>query len=76
MSGDPSVTVRYDAEIWERYATEMALAYGDTSARVRAVRTAYEIHGFDVDLISHASGFPVWRVRQALRDGAGRRKRE
>jgi hypothetical protein len=59
----------YDVSVWERYATELALAYGQTTARVHAVRTAYYRQGFDVDLICEASGFPAWRVRQAIGDG-------
>ncbi|WP_157524970.1 hypothetical protein [Microbacterium yannicii] len=64
------MSLGYDVSVWERYATELALAFGDTATRIKAVRTAYYVQGFDVDLISDASGFPVWRVRQAIRDGA------
>ncbi|NLP82516.1 hypothetical protein HF576_01515 [Microbacterium sp. CFH 90308] len=58
--------LEYDLSVWEGYATELALGFGDTPTRVRAVRTAYYQHGFDIDLISQASGFPAWRVRQAI----------
>jgi hypothetical protein len=58
-----------DMSVWERYATEFALAVGDSAARVRAVKVAYLRHGFDVDLISELSGFPVWRIRQVIQDG-------
>lgn len=66
------MSLGYDVTVWERYATELALAYGDTAARIHAVRIAHRKHGFDVDLISQASGFPVWRVRQAICDDASR----
>ncbi|MCP2637634.1 hypothetical protein K0817_013830 [Microbacterium sp. HD4P20] len=56
----------YDLSAWEGYAIELALAFGDTPTRVRAVRVAYYQQGFDIDLISQASGFPAWRVRQAI----------
>lgn len=62
----------YEVGVWERYATEFALAFGDTSTRIRAVRVAYFGHEFDVDLIAQLSGFPVWRIRQALKDGPAR----
>jgi hypothetical protein len=62
-------TPGYEAGLWQRYATEFELAFADTVARIRAVRVAYFEHGFDVDLISELSGFPVWRIRQVLRDG-------
>ena len=57
-----------DMSVWERYATEFALAFGDSPTRVQAVKAAYLTHGFDVDLISELSGFPVWRIRQAISD--------
>ena len=60
----------YEVAVWERYATELALAYGPTTARVRAIGSAYYTQGFDVDLICEVSGFPVWRVRQAIRDAS------
>lgn len=63
----------YEVSVWERYATEFALAFADTPTRIRAVREAYLVHGFDVDLITQLSGFPVWRIRQAIRDGLPRR---
>lgn len=66
----------YDVSVWERYATELALAIGDTATRIAAVGTAYFDHGFDVDFISDASGFPVWRVRQAIRDAAAKPRPE
>ena len=50
----------YEMGVWERYATEFALAFGDTPSRIRAVREAYFGHEFDVDLIAQLSGFPVW----------------
>jgi hypothetical protein len=62
----------YEINIWERYATEFALAFADTPTRIRAVREAYLVHGFDVDLIEQLSGFPIWRIRQAIRDGLRR----
>jgi hypothetical protein len=64
------VAVRYDVPVWERYATELALAFGETTTRIRAVRAAFDGQGFDVDLISEVSGFPVWRVRQAILDAS------
>ncbi|TDN92293.1 hypothetical protein [Microbacterium sp. BK668] len=63
---------RYEVSVWERYATEFALAFADTPARIRAVREAYFVHEFDVDLIAQLSGFPVWRIRQAVSDGPPR----
>ena len=59
----------YEVSVWERYATEFALAFGDTCTRLRAVRAAYFEHEFDVDLIAELSGFPVWRIRQAVLEG-------
>jgi len=58
-----------EISVWERYATEFALAFADGPGRVSAVRVAYFTHGFDVDLISELSGFPVWRIRQAIASG-------
>jgi len=58
-----------DMAVWERYATEFVLAFGDSASRIRAVRVAYFSHGFDVDLIAELSGFPVWRIRQAILAG-------
>jgi hypothetical protein len=55
--------------VWERYATELALAFGDSQTRIRAARTAYLNQGFDVDLITELSGLPAWRVRQAILGG-------
>lgn len=40
--------------------------WGNTGTRIEAVRTAYLMHGFDVDLIAAISGFPKWRVRQVI----------
>jgi hypothetical protein len=54
-----------EVAVWQRYATELELVFGDSPSRIRAVRTAY-VHGFDVELIAELSGFPVWRVRQAI----------
>ncbi|MFE1643971.1 hypothetical protein [Microbacterium sp. P01] len=65
-------TPGYEISVWERYATELALAFSDNPARIQAVRVAYFGHGFDVDLIAQLSGFPIWRIRQALRDGPHR----
>ena len=62
------MTLGYDVSVWERYAIELALAFGETTTRIRAVRIAYYRQEFDVDLISQISGFPVWRVRQAILD--------
>ena len=62
----------YEVRVWERYATEFALAFADNPARIRAVRVAYVVHEFDVDLIAELSGFPVWRIRQAISDGLPR----
>jgi len=62
----------YEVSVWERYATEFALAFADNPARIRAVRVAYVVHEFDVDLIAELSGFPVWRIRQAISDGLPR----
>lgn len=62
-------TPGYEASVWERYATEFALSLADTPTRIRAVRDAYFRHGFDIDVICRLSGFPAWRIRQAL-DGA------
>jgi len=59
-----------DVTVWESYATEFTLVFGDGPARIRAVRAAYFTHAFDVDLICEISGLPVWRVRQAI--GAGK----
>jgi hypothetical protein len=59
----------YEVSVWERYATEFALAFADNPTRIREVRVAYFVHDFDVDLIAHLSGFPVWRIRQAISDG-------
>jgi hypothetical protein len=70
-TGDEVASAEYEASVWERYATEFALALADTPTRIRAVRDAYFRHGFDVDVISHLSGFPVWRIRQALSAGSG-----
>ncbi|WP_404430005.1 hypothetical protein LG299_10625 [Microbacterium lacus] len=58
-----------DVMVWGSYVTEHALAHGDSTSRIRAVRTAYLDHGFDIDLITELSGFPVWRVRQAILGG-------
>ena len=58
-----------DTAVWERYATEFALAFGNSPQRISAVRAAYFEHGFDVVLIAELSGFPVWRVQQAIRNG-------
>ena len=66
----------YEISVWERYATEFALAFADNPSRIRAVRVAYFEHGFDVDLIEQLSGFPVWRIRQAIADGLRRPQRE
>ncbi len=63
---------QYEISVWERYATEFALAFADTPTRIRAVREAYIVHGFDVDLIEQISGFPIWRIRQVIRDGLAR----
>ncbi|GAA1998291.1 hypothetical protein GCM10009777_39480 [Microbacterium pumilum] len=62
----------YEVSVWERYATEFALAFADNPTRIRAVREAYVVHEFDVDLIAQLSGFPVWRIRQAISDGLPR----
>jgi hypothetical protein len=59
---------RDDVMVWERYATELALAFGDSTARIEAVRAAYLVHGFDIDVICELSGFPAWRIRQAIDD--------
>ena len=59
----------YEVSVWERYATEFALSFADIPSRIRAVRVAYFEHEFDVDLIAQLSGFPVWRIRQAIADG-------
>jgi hypothetical protein len=59
----------YELSVWERYATEFTLAFADNPTRVAAVRVAYFTHGFDVDLISELSGFPVWRIHQAIQSG-------
>ena len=59
----------YEVSVWERYATEFALAFGDTRTRLQAVRVAYFGHEFDVDLIADLSGFPIWRIRQAVQEG-------
>ncbi len=61
-----------EVSVWERYATELALAFADNPARIQAVRVAYFEHEFDVDLIAQLSGFPVWRIRQAIHDGRPR----
>ena len=58
----------YEVSVWERYATEFALAFADNPTRIQAVRVAYVVHEFDVDLIAQLSGFPVWRIRQAISD--------
>ncbi|MET0862202.1 MAG: hypothetical protein ABWX66_05160 [Lacisediminihabitans sp.] len=65
-------TPGYEASVWERYATEFALTFGDTPTRIRAVQAAYFEHEFDVDLITQLSGFPVWRIRQAVFAGPPR----
>ena len=65
-------TPGYEVSVWERYATELTLAFADTPTRVQAVRVAYFWHEFDVDLIAQLSGFPVWRIRQAILDGPPR----
>jgi hypothetical protein len=62
-------TPSYDVSVWERYATEFALTFGNTAARILAVREAYFVHEFDVDLLVELSGFPVWRIRQAISNG-------
>jgi hypothetical protein len=62
----------HDVMVWERYATELALAFGAGPARIEAVRVAYLVHGFDIDLICDISGFPAWRIRQAIDDAAPR----
>jgi hypothetical protein len=62
-------TPGYEVSVWERYATELDLAFADNPTRIHAVRVAYFGHGFDVDLIAQLSGFPVWRIRQAIRSG-------
>lgn len=62
----------YEVSVWERYATELALAFADNPTRVEAVRVAYFEHEFDVDLIAQLSGFPVWRIRQAILGGRPR----
>lgn len=59
----------HEASVWERYATELDLAFADTVTRIRAVRAAYFEHDFDIDLIIRLSGFPAWRIRQAVQDG-------
>jgi hypothetical protein len=63
------MAARNETAIWESYAIEFALSRGDVPTRVRAVRAAYLRHGFDIDLIAELSGFPVWRVRQAILGG-------
>lgn len=65
-------TPGYEMRVWERYATEFALAFSDNPTRIRAVREAYFRHDFDVDLIAQLSGFPVWRIRQAIEVGPAR----
>ena len=35
---------KYEVSVWERYATEFALALADTPTRIRAVREAYYVH--------------------------------
>lgn len=55
-----------DVQVWASYATELALTFGDIPTRLRAAREAYLVHGFDVDLIARMSGFPEWRIRQAI----------
>jgi hypothetical protein len=60
------MTLGNDMTVWESYATEFALAFGDGPTRVRAVRAAYLSHGFDVEMITELSGLPAWRVRQAI----------
>lgn len=67
---------QYEISVWERYATEFALALADTPTRIRSVRVAYFTHGFDVDLIAEISGFPVWRIRQAIQDGLPQRRND
>jgi hypothetical protein len=59
-----------DTAVWEGYATELALAFGDTTTRVRAIRAAYLSHGFDIDLICELTGFPAWRIRHAILPGS------
>lgn len=59
----------YEVSVWERYATEFTLTFADNPSRIRAVRVAYYEHEFDVDLIAQLSGFPIWRIRQALSPG-------
>ena len=63
------MTWRNDMAVWEEYATEFALAFGDTPSRVRAARAAYLSHGFDIELITELSGLPTWRVRQVILGG-------
>ena len=58
----------YEVSVWERYATEFALAFADNPTRIQEVRVAYFVHEFDVDLIAQLSGFPLWRIRQAIAD--------
>lgn len=68
------MTHRSEDQTWERYATEFQLMFGNNPARISAIRTAYVVHGFDVDLITQISGFPTWRVRQVLLGGNPRRE--
>jgi hypothetical protein len=49
----------YDLSVWERYATELDLAFSDSPTRIHAARVAHFGYGFDVDLIAQLSGFPV-----------------
>jgi hypothetical protein len=65
-------TPGYEISVWERYATELALAFADNPTRIQAVRVAYFEHEFDVDLIAQLSGFPIWRIRQAIQGGHSR----
>jgi hypothetical protein len=68
-------TPGYEVSVWERYATELDLAFADNPTRIQAVRVAYFGHDFDVDLIAQLSGFPIWRIRQAINDGHQRTAR-
>jgi hypothetical protein len=71
--GSARVELGNETAVWERYATELALVFGDTRARVRAVSAAYFVNGFDIDMICDLSGFPAWRIRQAILSTPARR---
>lgn len=51
--------------IWQEALFEFHLTHEDTAKRVAAIHPAF-VHGFEVDELVALTGFPAWRVQQAI----------